>query len=81
MKLKYFDLIDQTFEWPQQEFSLDDDGQLSFHGIPMMDLVEKYGTPLRLTSRKSVRTSGLRTAGSGMRWRSSDIPAPTITAT
>ncbi len=49
MKLKYFDLIDQTFEWPQQEFSLDDDGQLSFHGIPMMDLVEKYGTPLRLT--------------------------------
>ena len=48
MKIKYFDLIDQSFDWPQEEFQLDKD-RLQFHGIPMMDLVEQFGTPLRFT--------------------------------
>jgi len=48
MKLQYIDLVDQTFEWPQNEFNLQQN-QLSFHGIPMMDLVEQFGSPLRIT--------------------------------
>lgn len=46
MKTKYIDLIDQTFDFPQKEFFLEDD-HLMFHGIDLMRLVEKYGTPLK----------------------------------
>jgi arginine decarboxylase len=49
MKLKYLDLIEQTFEWPQEEFGLTDEGCLEFHGIPLMDLIAEHGTPLRFT--------------------------------
>ena len=41
MKLKYIDLIEQTFEWPQEEFNIDASGQLAFHGIPMRELIER----------------------------------------
>lgn len=46
MKTKYFDLIDQTFDFPQDEFNLQDNN-LIFHGIDLMKLIEKYGTPLK----------------------------------
>lgn len=46
MKTKYIDLIDQTFDFPQDEFNLINDN-LSFHGIDLMQLIEKYGTPLK----------------------------------
>ena len=49
MKLKYIDLVEQTFDWPQEEFNIDAHGQLAFHGIPMRDLIERFGTPLRFT--------------------------------
>lgn len=48
MRNKYIDLIDQTYYFPQDEFELEDD-ELLFHGINMMELVEKYGTPLKFT--------------------------------
>lgn len=48
MRNKYIDLIDQTFYFPQDEFELEDD-ELLFHGINLMKLVEKYGTPLKFT--------------------------------
>lgn len=48
MKIKYIDLIEQTFDFPQQEFDLRDN-KLLWHGMPMMDLVEKYGTPLKIS--------------------------------
>ena len=48
MKTSYIDLIDQTFYFPQEEFGLDGDN-LTFHGINLMGLIEKYGTPLKLT--------------------------------
>lgn len=48
MKNKYIDLIDQTFEFPQDEFKVID-GDLYFHNIPMMDIIEQYGTPLKIT--------------------------------
>ena len=48
MNTKYIDLIDQTFDFPQEEFTLDTDN-LRFHGIPLIELVEKYGSPLKFT--------------------------------
>lgn len=56
MKTKYIDLIEQTFDFPQREFQLEDD-HLLFHGIDLMELIETYGTPLKfsyLPDRKSV---------------------------
>lgn len=48
MKNKYIDLIEQTFEFPQEEFMVRDN-QLFFNEIELMNLVEEYGTPLRFT--------------------------------
>ncbi|MBC9796357.1 arginine decarboxylase [Sinomicrobium weinanense] len=48
MKTKYIDLIDQTYYFPQEEFTLDDD-TLKFHDIDLMALVKKYGAPLKFT--------------------------------
>ncbi|NNG09883.1 MAG: arginine decarboxylase [Arenibacter sp.] len=48
MNTKYINLIDQTYYFPQEEFSLDGE-HLKFHGIPLMDLVEQYGSPLKFT--------------------------------
>ncbi len=49
MKTKYFDLIDQTYEFPQEEFSLNSNNELEFHGVDLMELVEEYGAPLKFT--------------------------------
>ena len=49
MKDKYVDLINQTFDFPVDEFGLNEDKELTFHDIPLMDLVEQYGTPLKFT--------------------------------
>ncbi len=48
MKTRYIDLIDQTFYFPQEEFTLEDN-ELQFHGIDLMELVEEYGAPLKFT--------------------------------
>lgn len=48
MNTKYINLIDQTYEFPQEEFQLGETG-LEFHGINLMELVEQYGTPLKFT--------------------------------
>ena len=48
MNIKYIDLIDQTYYFPQEEFNLHNN-KLSFHGIDLMGLVEKYGAPLKFT--------------------------------
>lgn len=44
----FFDLIDQTYEFPQEGFDLEEN-QLRFHGINLKALVEKHGSPLKLT--------------------------------
>jgi arginine decarboxylase len=49
MKNKYKDLIQQTFDFPIHEFDLDDDGNLYFHNIPLMEMIKQYGTPLKFT--------------------------------
>ena len=46
MKNTYFDLIDQSFYFPQEGFDLKN-GTLSFHGISLKYLIDKYGTPFR----------------------------------
>ena len=48
MKNKYINLVEQTFDWPQAEFKVED-GNLFFHDIPMMDVIDQYGTPLKIT--------------------------------
>ncbi|NJL73973.1 MAG: arginine decarboxylase [Saprospiraceae bacterium] len=48
MRNKYFDLIDQTFYFPQEGFDIEG-GNLLFNGVPLKYLIDKYGTPLKLT--------------------------------
>ncbi|MCH2199450.1 MAG: arginine decarboxylase [Flavobacteriales bacterium] len=47
MKTRYIDLVEQTFDWPQEEFSFDEHGGLCIHDIPLQALAKKYGTPLK----------------------------------
>jgi arginine decarboxylase len=46
MNTKYSDLINQTYYFPQDEFTLNKDN-LKFHNVDLMKLVEEYGTPLK----------------------------------
>ncbi|GAA4840942.1 arginine decarboxylase [Algivirga pacifica] len=45
---KYWDLITHTFYFPNEDFQVEGN-ELSFHGIPMMEMVKKYGTPLKIS--------------------------------
>lgn len=46
---KYKDLIEQTFFFPTEEFKLDDKNELVFNDVPLMPIIEQYGTPLKLS--------------------------------
>jgi arginine decarboxylase len=46
MKNSYFDLIEQTYYFPQEGFDLRD-GSLTFHGVSLTHLIKKHGTPFR----------------------------------
>ena len=46
MKNTYFDLIEQSFYFPQEGFDLRD-GFLTFQGVSLKYLIDKYGTPFR----------------------------------
>ena len=48
MKNKYIDLIEQTFEFPQDEFRVEEN-ELYFHDIPLMEIIKQYGTPLKIS--------------------------------
>ena len=48
MKNRYIDLIEQTFEFPKDEFNVIDN-ELYWNNIPLMDIIKQYGTPVRLT--------------------------------
>ena len=47
MENNYYNLIDQTFEFPQEGFEVIDN-KLHFHGIDLMAIIRQYGTPLKL---------------------------------
>ncbi len=49
MNTKYIDLIDQTYYFPQEEFTLNENKTLNFHDIDLMKLVSEYGAPLKFT--------------------------------
>ena len=46
---RYIDLIQQTFEFPTREFGVDAKNNLQFNNVPLMDVIKKYGTPLRIS--------------------------------
>jgi arginine decarboxylase len=45
---RYIDLISQTFDFPTVEFKVVKN-ELYFHDIRLMDIINEYGTPLKLT--------------------------------
>jgi arginine decarboxylase len=45
---RYIDLIEQTFYFPTDEFRVEN-FELQFNGVPVMDLVKQYGTPMKIT--------------------------------
>ena len=48
MSNTYTDLVKQTFYFPQEGFETKD-GYLQFTGLDLKHLIDKYGTPLKLT--------------------------------
>ena len=48
MKITYKDLIEQSFDFPTEEFKVIDN-ELYYYDIPLMDIIEQYGTPLKFT--------------------------------
>jgi arginine decarboxylase len=48
MENKYQNLIEQTFDFPQESFEVIDN-ELYFNDIPLMDIIKQYGTPLKIT--------------------------------
>ena len=54
MNKTYFDLIKKKYPFPQEGFDLQD-GYLTFHGVSLKYLIEKYGSPFKLVYLPSVR--------------------------
>ncbi len=50
----YADLIDQTFDFPSEEFHVKEK-QLFFHEVDLMALIEKYGTPIKISYLPKIR--------------------------
>ena len=48
MKTRYVDLIEQTFDFPKDEFKLDGENLL-WNDLPLVELIQKHGTPLRIS--------------------------------
>ena len=48
MNNTYADLVDQTFNFPQEDFKVVDE-YLQYNGQDIKALIDKYGTPLKLT--------------------------------
>ena len=45
---KYLDLIEQTFDFPTEDFRLSQGG-LHFHDVPLLEVIQRFGTPTKLT--------------------------------
>src|SRR4249920_3023211 len=48
MNNSYADLVNQTFNFPQEDFKVEDE-YLEYNGQDLKALIDKYGTPLKLT--------------------------------
>ncbi|HVX27848.1 MAG TPA: hypothetical protein VHB70_15970 [Parafilimonas sp.] len=49
MNNSYTSLVKQTFHFPQEDFDVNDDGYLRFNGLDIKAIIDKYGTPLKLS--------------------------------
>lgn len=49
MNNSYLDLVNQTFDFPQKDFELNENNYLNFNGVDVKALIDKYGTPLKVT--------------------------------
>ncbi len=49
MNNSYNDLVNQTFNFPQPDFDINDEHYIEFNGVDIKALIDKYGTPLKLT--------------------------------
>lgn len=48
MKNKYIDFVEQSFDFPQEEFHLNENSSLIWHDVDINELIEEYGTPLKI---------------------------------
>ena len=48
MNNTYTDLVKQTFNFPQEGFEVEE-GYLQFNDLDVKKLIDKYGTPLKLS--------------------------------
>ena len=48
MNNTYHDLVEQTFDFPQEGFEVKDNN-LFFNDLDIKKLIDKYGTPFKLT--------------------------------
>src|ERR1700750_3304325 len=48
MNNTYTELVEQTFNFPQEGFDVKD-GYLHFNGVNVKALIDKYGTPMKVT--------------------------------
>ena len=51
MNNTYTDLVKQTFNFPQEGFEVEE-GYLQFNDLDVKKLIDKYGTPLKLSCGK-----------------------------
>ncbi|NCX96251.1 MAG: arginine decarboxylase [Chitinophagia bacterium] len=49
MNNTYNDLVNQTFHFPQEGFDINDNNTLMFNNVDIKALIDKYGTPFKLT--------------------------------
>ena len=49
MTNSYDSLVNQTFHFPQEGFEVNNEDYLEFNGVDLKYLIEKHGTPLKLT--------------------------------
>lgn len=49
MNNTYTDLVKQTFHFPQEGFEINEEKNLLFNGLDIRKLIDKYGTPFKLT--------------------------------
>jgi arginine decarboxylase len=49
MNNTYTDLVHQTFHFPQEGFAINDNDNLLFNGVDIKKLIDKYGTPFKMT--------------------------------
>jgi arginine decarboxylase len=60
MSNTYTDLVKQTFYFPQEGFDTKD-GYLYFNDLDLKALIDKYGTPLKLTYLPKIGSRNINT--------------------